>query len=176
MTANTFGPYRIGKKDYELAALTLGRYQHFLVVFTKLPISALYDAWAKLQASIAPPPNAKPGEYEVSIPPDIAQELADSVITMVLAADENNVLVKLVAVGLDVSEDIAKGIHYKVGLQLINDFFTANPSLLLDSIQFLTGIVAPKSGLGTDQSRQTLTDSPPKPAKGQAAKKKLTKK
>lgn len=153
-TEPAYGPYAVGDKKYNLAPLTTRRYQAFIRVFTSLPLTTLYQAWSDFQASL----QAKvPAEVRDKKPEDItSQDLIEVALTdedmaplgaavaqMVTSADEQDVLVGLLAIALDIGQEEAAEIPYAVGLEAISDFFTDNPSLLPDSVRFLTGMVNP---------------------------------
>lgn len=181
----TYGPYTVGDKEYNLAPLTTRRYQAFIRVFTSLPLTLLYTAWSdfqeELQAKV--PEEIKErllkGEIteddltDITLTDSDMTELGAAITQMVVQADDQDVLVGLLAIALDIGVEEAAGIHYKVMLEAVSDFFIDNPSLLPDTVRFLTGMANPmKRSLQTKATPETgppakpssiSTPSPPKP-------------
>jgi len=181
-TANnqTFGPYEVDGKTYTLKRLTLRRYQEFLTIFTKLPLETLYNAWASFQLAIqeaAEKAGAVEGVPEdVDIPTDIATGLSQAIRATMKEAHNKNIVVEIMALALGVETDTADLFPYNTGLEVVEDFFTDNPTLLTDTIAFLTGTINPTTRSRRSQSlpspdlakqnyKQRSTGSQPKPKK-----------
>jgi len=169
----TYGPYAVGNKEYNLAPLITRRYQSFIRVFTSLPLTLLYQAWSDFQTALQAKVPSGAEEAEVTLTNEDMAPLGAAVSQMVIQADEGDTLVSLLAIALGIDTEEAAEIPYAVGLEAISDFFTANPSLLPDSVRFLTGMVNPmRRSLQTQVIPETSppqkpnsasTPSPPKP-------------
>ena len=172
MNEPTFGPYTA--KGYNLAPLTLRRYQHALRVFSALPINDVAGAFSTLQslatASAKMEEDALPAdgtEEDLEVNIDLAP-LYNAITKAVVQADDQNILVELAALALDIPAEEAADLPYDTGQEVIGDFFTANPKLLTDTLGFFTrlmspGSSAPRKGNQKPRSMQTSTPSPPPP-------------
>lgn len=167
--------YTLGDREISLARLTLGRYQKSLKLIAKLSIEKVVEVVNKIRSeALAAAIEGKTTEVEIDLVPilGVAKEA-------ILEAADQDSLIGLAAIALDTTPDEAADLDWDIGLDVITDFFTANPKLLTASMSFFTSLISsPRASQSTTPepdkptSKQTSTDSLKKPKSDQGEKKK----
>lgn len=154
-----FGTYEVGDKTYSLATLTTRRFEQVGALLAGIPIEDLLNAFWETEGKIDQArqskekgnsdPDARSGLETSEIDVDISLTRVVSALLKVLpAVNEQSLLVKFVAIALNIDEEEAADLPAKIALKVVPDFFTANKELFGTSLKSsLPGIESSLSGM-----------------------------